>query len=198
MFKNSFGVKCILNFFNKTLTSNFIVIYVALFSLAYLNAEDFLVSTQLEYEDKVKNIKPGDTIVLKDGVWANFEILFVGYGLKDKPITLRSQTNGKVLITGESNLRIAGKHLVVSGLVFKNGFTPTSSVIEFRKNKLLLARHSRVTQVVIDNFNNPERTENDSWVTIYGKHNRFDSNHLEGKKNKGVTLAVKLDTLESQ
>jgi poly(beta-D-mannuronate) lyase len=192
------GLLYILNLLNKTISSNFIALCLTLFSLNHLIAEDFLVSTQLEYEDRVKNVKPGDTIILKDGVWSNFEILFVGQGSKDKPITLRSQTNGNVLITGESNLRIAGEHLVVSGLIFKNGFTPTSSVIEFRQNKLLLANHSRVTQVVIDNFNNPERTENDSWVTIYGKHNRFDSNHLEGKKNKGVTLAVKLNTLESQ
>ncbi|MDB9896227.1 alginate lyase, partial [Gammaproteobacteria bacterium] len=99
----------------------------------YVSAEDFLVSTQSEYKEKIKNIQPGDTILLKDGIWRNFEILFMGYGLKGKPITLRAQTNGNVLITGKSNLRIAGKHLVVSGLIFKDGYTPTSSVIEFRK-----------------------------------------------------------------
>ncbi|MDC1300366.1 polysaccharide lyase 6 family protein, partial [Gammaproteobacteria bacterium] len=146
----------------------------------------------------IKNIQPGDTIFLKDGIWRNFEILFMGYGLKGKPITLRAQTNGNVLITGKSNLRIAGKHLVVSGLIFKDGYTPTSSVIEFRKNKDNLAYHSRVTEVVIDNFSNPERTENDSWVMMYGKHNRFDHNHLEGKTNKGVTMAIRLNSVESQ
>lgn len=183
------------------INSKFILIFFILSTLPlsyYVSAEDFLVSTQSEYKEKIKNIQPGDTIILKDGIWRNFEILFLGYGLKDKPITLRAQTNGNVLITGKSNLRIAGKHLVVSGLIFKDGYTPTSSVIEFRKNKDNLAYHSRVTEVVIDNFSNPERTENDSWVMMYGKHNRFDHNHLEGKTNKGVTMAIRLNSVESQ
>lgn len=183
------------------INSKFILIFFILSTLPlsyYVSAEDFLVSTQSEYKEKIKNIQPGDTIFLKDGIWRNFEILFLGYGLKDKPITLRAQTNGNVLITGKSNLRIAGKHLVVSGLIFKDGYTPTSSVIEFRKNKDNLAYHSRVTEVVIDNFSNPERTENDSWVMMYGKHNRFDHNHLEGKTNKGVTMAIRLNSVESQ
>ena len=118
--QNLSGLIYILNLLNKTISSNFIVLCLTLFSLNHLIAEDFLVSTQLEYEDRVKNVKPGDTIILKDGVWSNFEILFVGQGSKDKPITLRSQTNGNVLITGESNLRIAGEHLVVSGLSMVN------------------------------------------------------------------------------
>ena len=33
---------------------------------------------------------------------------------------------------------------------------------------------------------------------MFGKHNRFDFNHLEGKRNKGVTLAVRLDTEDSR
>ncbi len=31
------------------------------------------------------------------------------------------------------------------------------------------------------------------WVAMYGRHNRFDHNHLEGKSNRGVTLAVRLN-----
>jgi len=71
-------------------------------------------------------------------------------------------------------------------------------VISFRKSKSELANHSRVTEVVIDNFSNPERFETDSWVMMYGKHNRFDHNHLEGKRNKGVTMAVRLNTEDSR
>jgi poly(beta-D-mannuronate) lyase len=51
---------------------------------------------------------------------------------------------------------------------------------------------------VIDGFNNPERTETDFWVTLYGRFNRFDHNHLAGKANRGVTLAVRLDSEESR
>jgi len=51
---------------------------------------------------------------------------------------------------------------------------------------------------VIDNYNQPERYEVDFWVMMYGKNNRFDHNHLVGKRNKGVTMAVRMNTEESR
>ena len=157
-----------------------------------------LVSTQAEYQSAAESLQPGDTIILANGEWKDFEILFTGTGLENKPITLTAEEKGKVFITGQSNLKLAGEYLVVSGLVFKDGHTPTSEVIAFRRNKEHLANHSRVTEVVIDRFNNPERTESDYWVSMYGRNNRFDHNHLEGKSNNGVTMAVRLNSEASQ
>ena len=161
-------------------------------------AKEYLVENQLDYREVATKLTPGDTIILKDGVWNDFEIVFEGYGEEGHPISLRAQTPGKVYITGQSNLALAGEHLIVSGLVFRDGYTPSQSVITFRKNKTSLANNSRVTQTVIHNFTNPERFEADYWVAIYGKNNRFDHNHLEGKRNRGVTLAVRLDSEESR
>ena len=156
------------------------------------------VKDQAEFKQAVANAKPGDVIRLANGTWKDFEILFTGTGEADQPIRLTAETKGKVFITGQSNLRLAGEYLEVSGLIFKDGYTPTLQVINFRQDKVHLANHSRVTEVVIDNFSNPERFEADYWVAMYGKYNRFDHNHLEGKRNKGVTMAVRLDTEDSQ
>ena len=157
-----------------------------------------VVQDQAEYRDAVKSARPGDTIVLANGEWKDFEIVFNGEGEAGQPITLTVQEKGKVIITGQSNLRLAGEHLVVSGLVFRDGHTPTSEVISFRRDDRHLANHSRVTEIVIDAFNNPERTETDYWVMMYGRHNRFDHNYLAGKSNNGVTLAVRLNAPENQ
>ena len=157
-----------------------------------------LVATQQEFNEAVKNAQPGDTIVMQNGVWNDFEMVLDAKGTKEKPITLTVQEKGKVIISGQSNLQIAGEHLIISGLVFKNGYTPTKEVISFRRNKTNLANNTRVTEVVIDHFNNPERFERDFWVMVYGKNNRFDHNHLEGKSNAGVTMAVRLNTEASQ
>lgn len=167
-------------------------------SAAKTAAEIHLVSTQVQYNSAIKAAKPGDTIVLAKGTWQDFEIVFEGRGTPDQPITLTAEEKGAVIISGRSNLRIAGEHLVVSGLVFRDGYTPTNTVIAFRRTKGVLANHTRVTEVVIDNFNNPERFETDFWVMMYGRDNRFDHNHLAGKKNAGVTMAVKLDSEDSQ
>ena len=162
------------------------------------HTETLLVSSQDEFEDAVEGLEPGDTIMLANGTWRDFEILFTGFGTPDQPITLTAETNGEVIITGQSNLRMAGQHLVVSGLVFRDGYTPTNTVVSFRRTRGDYAYHSRVTETVIDRFNNPERYETDFWVMMYGKYNRFDHNHLEGKSNAGVTMAVRLDSEESQ
>ena len=159
---------------------------------------DTLVSTQEEFRQAVRAATPGDTIVMADGEWNDFEMLFSGVGTGDQPITLTAQTKGKVFITGRSNLRLEGDYLVVSGLVFKDGYSPTNTVMSFRAARGRLANHSRVTEVVIDHFNNPERHERDFWVMMYGRHNRFDHNYLVGKSNAGVTMAVRLDSEDSQ
>ncbi len=157
-----------------------------------------LVSTQQEYAEAVKSLQPGDHIVLANGRWEDFEILFSGKGTEDAPIRLSAETPGKVLLTGQSNLRLSGEWLDISGLVFTDGFTPTREVISFRRTKGDLANNSRVHNVVIDDYNPTERTSADFWVMIYGKNNRFDHNTLVNKRNRGVTLAVRMDTEESR
>jgi len=161
-------------------------------------AESYLVKDQNAYKEAVKSLEPGDKLVLANGEWRDFEIVFEGHGKEGEPISLTAETPGQVILSGQSNLRLAGEFLEVSGLVFKNGYTPTSEVISFRVDAKNIANNSRITQVVIDNYNQPERQEVDFWVMMYGKKNRFDHNHIVGKRNKGVTMAVRLNTLESQ
>jgi poly(beta-D-mannuronate) lyase len=163
-----------------------------------LSAKDFLVKDKGAFDAALRRLAPGDAIVLKNGTWQDFEVGFFAEGRAGKPVTLRAETPGKVILSGRSNLRLAGNHLLVSGLVFKNGHTPTTDVISFRRDDKQVANHSRVTEVVIDGFNNPDRDASDYWVSLYGKHNRFDHNYLAGKRNLGVTMAVRLEGEASQ
>lgn len=162
------------------------------------NAERFLVKNQADYAATAKTLKAGDTVVLANGVWRDFEIVFSGQGATGQPITLMAETLGKVIIAGRSNLKLSGSNLVVTGLVFRDGYTPTGEVISFRRAKDDSASDSRVTEVVIDHFNQPDRFQSDYWVGLYGQRNRFDHNALVGKTNQGVTLAVRLDTAGSR
>ncbi|WP_372823073.1 chondroitinase-B domain-containing protein [Pseudoalteromonas shioyasakiensis] len=186
---------------SKIVTRKLLATSVALataLSSQMLFAKTYLVSDAEEYSKVANNLVAGDVVTLKNGTWNNFEVLFSGQGKKDKPITLQAQTSGEVILSGLSNLRLAGEHLVVKGLVFKDGYTPTGSVISFRRNKSEYANNSRVTEVVIDNYSNPDKQESDYWVALYGKNNRFDHSYLAGKRNKGVTMAVRLDAEQSQ
>ena len=183
-----------MSWYRKFLVASALAICVA----GNASATETLVSNQDEFRDAIERARPGDVIVLANGTWRDFEILFTGNGEPERPITLTAETKGQVVISGQSNLRLAGSHLVVSGLVFRDGYTPTSTVISFRRTKGEPANYSRVTETVIDRFNNPERHEIDFWVLMFGRHNRFDHNHVEGKGNLGVTMAVRLDGEENQ
>ncbi|MEM8981785.1 MAG: polysaccharide lyase 6 family protein [Pseudomonadota bacterium] len=153
-----------------------------------------VVRNKTEFDAAALAAAPGDKIILADGEWRDVELVLRANGTTDAPIELTAETAGGVVLSGQSNLSISGSHIVVSDLVFKNGYTPTSEVISFRTAKDELASDSRVTNTVIDGFSNPERHSADTWVAIYGKRNRFDNNTLLNKGNRGVTLAVKMNT----
>lgn len=178
---------------NKPKINRLVVIPLlcSLFSVQAL-AKEWLVESQKAYKQAVSKLQPGDIVILANGTWNDFEIVFKGHGTKDQPLVLTAENKGKVILSGQSNLRLAGEYLEVSGLVFKNGYTPTRSVISYQLNKKEFANNSRVTEIVIDEFSNPDRFEPDYWVALYGKNNRFDHSYLAGKRNKGVTMAVRL------
>ena len=183
----------IMNRLNKSL-----IIFCFIYTSCSLNEKEILVRNLSQFNQAVSNVIPGSIITMANGEWENVELRLKGIGTKGNPILLRSETPGKVVISGQSNLAFSGEHIIVSDLIFQNGYTPTNEVISFKTSKTDLANHSRVTNCVIDNFTNPERFDGDTWVAIYGKKNRFDHNSIIGKGNRGVTLAVKMKTEASR
>ena len=145
-----------------------------------------------------KNAKPGDTIILQTGEWKNVTINLDCIGSKEKPVVIKAQTPGKVLITGNSKLKIGGQYIIVDGLHFVNGYAGKDAVITFRTDNKHLANDCRIINTVINDFNNPKRMDENNWVTFYGKRNKLDHCGFIDKKNMGVLLAVILDDERSR
>jgi poly(beta-D-mannuronate) lyase len=152
-------------------------------------ARDILVRDQNGFAAAAAAVKPGDTIVLADGEWRDFAVKLVVGGTAARPITLTAQHAGKVILTGRSSLAVGGTHLVVSNLVFRNGFASGDEVIATRVGKRW-SEHLRLTGIVIDRFSNPDRRFEDHWVALYGRDIRVDHSHFEGKANAGAMLVV--------
>lgn len=165
-------------------------------SLQCLQAKIYPVANLEEFNKTIPTLVPGDEIVLKNGAWRDVELQFFGKGSPEAPITLRADTPGEVRLEGRSDLKLSGEYLHVSGLVFRNGYTPSSSVIEFR-NRNEVANNCTVSNCVIDGFSNPDKNKNDFWIQINGKNNTVEYCSLSGKTNKGMTLTVRLDSLTS-
>ncbi|BAO75303.1 alginate lyase precursor [Winogradskyella sp. PG-2] len=159
------------------------------------------VSNIDELNEAVKNSKAGDEIVLANGVWKDVEIKFRGNGTKENPVTLRAETAGKVSIKGQSYLKFGGEYLVVEGLHFKNGFSPSNAVIDFKIGHKEapdeISNNCKVTNCVIEDFNKPKRDKSDLWVLFWGRHNELSNSYIAGKTNRGPTVRVSIAGIES-
>jgi len=134
--------------------------------------------------------QPGDALILPEGEFKDVELLFVGRGLKEAPITLKAATPGKTLFTGKSTLRLSGEYLVIEGLHFKEPDPQISDLILFRKDSKTLASHCRLTNCAITSTLKEDGKQECRWLGLYGQANRVDHCVFDGKTGKGTTFVV--------
>lgn len=174
-----------------------ITILIVLASCEPKKTNKVLVSNADELNEAISNAESGTEIIMANGQWEDVQIRFVAQGTEYQPITLRAETPGEVIVKGRSDLKLGGEHLVVDGLHFKNGASPSQSVIQFFINEDTLANHSRVTNCVIKDFNKPQKNMQDLWVFFKGRHNQLDHCYLAGKSNRGPTIRVDIEGNQS-
>jgi poly(beta-D-mannuronate) lyase len=167
----------------------YLTLFLSLFISLSINSQT-LVKNIDEFNTAIKKATPGSTIILKNGEWKDVHLKVTGIGKKESPITIKAETAGQVIITGDSKMNIYGKYLVVDGLWFKDGTPTGKSVISFRKNSKEFAFNSRVTNCTVSYFNPTDISLNTHWVDLWGKNNRVDHNNFTGKTNDGTTLVV--------
>jgi poly(beta-D-mannuronate) lyase len=169
---------------------------LVIFSLGCKNAgidTSYFVTTADELDEAIKNAEPGQEIVMANGVWEDIEIRLTNDGEEGKPIILRAETSGEVIIQGKSNLKLGGDYLTVEGLYFTNGYSPSSAVIAFAINDDNVANNCIVTNCVIIDFNKLQRNMTDLWILFQGRHNQLDHCYITGKSNRGPTVRVDLE-----
>ncbi|HEY3836580.1 MAG TPA: polysaccharide lyase 6 family protein [Bryobacteraceae bacterium] len=147
------------------------------------------VADASQLKEAMRKAVPGDTVLLRDGVWTDADLTIEAEGTPGRPITIRAQTPGRTILTGHSRIRIGGRHLVVDGLYFNDGQV-TDAVIAFRASPTKLASECRVTRCVVTGFLAKSRETDTKFVSIYGSKNRFDHCYVAGKINLGTTLVV--------
>lgn len=152
-------------------------------------AAEHLVADADAFAAIAKEAKAGDTIVLADGTWADARLRINASGTLEQPVTIRAQTPGKVVLTGDSRISLAGQHIVVDGLSFLN---PTGEEsIELRIDSDELADDCRITNcAVVNEQADVERKGSSRFISLYGSRHRIDHCYLAGKTTEGPTLVV--------
>jgi poly(beta-D-mannuronate) lyase len=151
-------------------------------------AKDIPVADAAAFAAAAKTIAAGDTLILQDGTWADAWLKIHAEGTAKKPVTIRAQTPGKVVFTGDSRLSVGGAHIVVEGLWFQN---PTGEqVLELRLDSKQLASDCRITHCAVTNDTPLVSKNSAQFVSIYGARNRVDHCYIAGKTTQGTTLVV--------
>jgi len=91
--------------------------------------DGIVVNNIEEFSTAIAAAKPGDRIVLANGTWMDTELKFAASGTEESPIYIVAEEKGKVFFEGQSNIKMGGEYLHLEGVVFRNGFTPTSSCL---------------------------------------------------------------------
>jgi poly(beta-D-mannuronate) lyase len=172
---------------------SFLICCLLLISLTQLQAKTWTVNNAATLMQADKAALPGDIILLQNGDWKNATIQLNAKGTAEAPITYRVEKAGTLWFGGQSSLSIGGSWLVIDGWYFKDGYAGKKAVISFRTSKTQLANHCRLTNTVIDGFNNLKRMDENYWVELHGRNNRIDHCQFRDKQNMGVLLAVILD-----
>lgn len=180
---------------------NFLIVSLFIFLFACQqnssNNSSSVVKDKEGLQAAIESAKPGTTIIMANGVWKDVNIQFTGNGTADQPIILKAETAGKVFLEGKSDLKFGGNYLEVHDLYFRNGHTPSRAVIAFKIGKDKIASHCRVTNTVIEDYNQLRRDKRDHWIEFWGRHNQMDRCYLAGKSNEGPTLRVDIKGRES-
>ncbi len=179
------------NNFSYSLFEYFVKVLLIIFCINPLtSAKVFYVRSAAEISTVMLSALPGDTLLMAIGTWNNQKIVFKGNGNSSKSIYLIAESPGNVILSGTSTLRIAGNYLVVDGLLFKNGYSSSGGVIEFRDGTSIESNYSRLTNTSIVDYNPASTSTDYKWISLYGTHNRVDHCYLKGKTHLGATLVV--------
>lgn len=157
----------------------------------------YTAANAAELKSIAGSLKPGDEVALKDGVWNDMEIVIDNNGASGKPITIRAQTPGKTIVTGNSSFKLGGAYIVLQDLVFKNivpAYRRDDAIVAFRTNtkegKNDILKNCKFIQDESLQIIN-DRAHGFFWVDVYGSNNTIDGCTFQGKKNWLPVIDIK-------
>lgn len=163
-------------------------LFLLLLLISSAQAKEISVGNVVEFAAAASALMPGDTLILRDGIWADVSLKVRATGTAEKPVTIKAQSPGQVVLTGTSRIALAGAHLVVDGLWFKNPTGEESITLRIDSDEL--ANDCRITQCAVTNDLPATPEQASRFVSIYGSRNRIDHCYFSGKTTVGATMIV--------
>jgi len=135
------------------------------------------VHSEQEFNTISAAIKPGDRIVIANGIYSPWTLMINTNGTEKKPVTIVSETSGKVIFTGDAErpvFKLTGSYTILQGITFSG-----CNLFKFDDRAGLLVElsttnHCRVTDCVFQQ--NVAKTQFMPLVMISGRgeYNQID------------------------
>ncbi len=142
-----------------------------------LAARDILVPGPAQLSAALKSVQPGDVVVLKDGEWKDAKLVVSKGGAAGKPVEIRAESPGRVVLVGSSALELNAPFVTVDGLYFRGGAIEKGAVIQFNSHDGI------VRNTAIVDYNPVSFETEYYWVFFNGDRNRVERCYFKGKNN---------------
>jgi poly(beta-D-mannuronate) lyase len=128
--------------------------------------------------------RPGDQIVMADGLYGNRAMRFDARGTAESPIVVRPATPGGVVFTGRVRLAVSGENLVLRDFAFRGGKVSDKSIV--------LVENATNCRITACRFTGSLGKKNDQVIRVTGRSldNRIDDCTFVSNEARAVQLHV--------
>ncbi len=144
------------------------------------HAAEHRASSADEIARLAPGLRPGDVIVMTNGSWRDQEIAFRASGSAGRPVTLRAETSGKVILEGGSSLLIEGEHLQAEGIWLRNAGGGKEAIA-------LKGKDCRLTACAVTGG------DHRNYLRMWGEGHRVDHCHFSGKTSDAPTVQIEVE-----
>ncbi len=142
----------------------------------------YRVSSAAEFNDRAKNARPGDVILVRSGRYRGWDMTIRSNGNRDNPIVYAAESPGNVTFTGGTRLKVYGNYNIIGGFRFEG-------VDQFEAVSFKSADYNRFTDNVFKNAGAGR------YIRVLGISDGSDNNlidHNEMIRTNGIGMAIAL------
>ncbi|OHA85535.1 MAG: hypothetical protein A2591_03985 [Candidatus Yonathbacteria bacterium RIFOXYD1_FULL_52_36] len=130
----------------------------------------YTVSSVMQFNSRAGALLPGDELVVKNGIYTDWDLNVSSSGSVDVPIIIRAETPGGVTFGGASRIIVNGRYVNLSGLAFKGVLI--APIIDFRGGNGRITTSSFISS-------GAATSHSSHVVRVQSSDNRVDNNYFE-------------------